>query len=180
MERYHYGPPMEDRKHCSRCGYPAQYNWSGFDVCGMGCYELLMLIKPAPRADLAFAISRMLGDSVQGVQDAMENIFKAGENIRIPATTYSRYYPASDTWVIELNRYHRDNLVSLLNAIGYPHGDAVEPFHVATGDWVGEIHNMLVNTDSNLTDHPNVTPKELRRAVEDWLKSKLCEIKEKL
>lgn len=176
MVRLHYRlPTMDNKKHCSRCGYPAQYNWSGFDVCGMGCYELLMLIKPAPRADLAFAISRILGDSVQGVQDAVENIFKAGENIRIPATTYSRYYPTYDTWVIELNRYHRDNLVSLLNAVGYPDGNAVEPFNFAnSGDWVGEIHNMLTRPDGavDAPDRPNRTPKELKQAVEDWLKSK--------
>ena len=105
----------------------------------------------------------------------MENIFKAGENVKIPATTYSRYYPASDTWVIELNRYHRDNLVCLLNAIGYPHGKPVEPFHVAnTGDWVGEIHNMLANIDPKLNgqEHPNHTVAEYRQLVEDWLKSK--------
>src|SRR5208282_4430905 len=170
MVRLHYCLPMQG-KNCVRCGYPAQYNWSGFDVCGMGCYELLMLIKPAPRADLVFAISRMLGDSVQGVQDAMENLFKAGENVKINASTFSRYYPASDTWVIELNRYHRDNLTSLFNAIGYPHGDAVEPFHVAnTGDWVGEIYNMLSNVAPIPGDlgHPNRTPKELKQAVEEW------------
>lgn len=171
---------MKDKKDCVRCGYPAQYNWSGFDVCGMGCYELLMLIKPAPRADLTFALNRILGDSVQGVQDAMENIFKAGENVRIPATTYSRYYPASDTWVIELNRYHRDNLVWLFNAIGYPYNQdgqaqAIEPFNFAnTGDWVGEIHNMLAKTDGILATsvHPNKTIEELKQNIADWLKSK--------
>jgi hypothetical protein len=164
---------MEDKKHCVRCGYPAQFNWSGFDVCGMGCYELLMLIKPAPRADLGFAISRMLGDSVQGVQDAIENIFKAGEHVKIPSMTYSRYYPASDTWVIELNRYHRDNLVWLLNAIGY--GEMIEPFNFAnTGDWVGEIHGMLPNVAPvpEKLCSPNKTSEELKQNIEAWLKSK--------
>jgi hypothetical protein len=67
--------------------------------------------------------SEDLGDSVQGVQDAIGNAIKDGESVRIPAVTYSRYYPATETWVIELNKYHRDNLIWLFNAIGYPGGN---------------------------------------------------------
>lgn len=49
----------------------------------------------------------------------------------------------AETWTITINRYQRDNLLWLLQACGYG-ASAIEPFHLAnTGDWIGEIHNML-------------------------------------
>lgn len=48
-----------------------------------------------------------------------------------------------EIWVMALNRYQRDNLLWLLQAMGYG-APAIEPLHLAhTGDWVGEIANML-------------------------------------
>ena len=165
-------------KQCQRCGYNAQFSWSGVNVCGSGCYEILMLQHATPNHDLLKdRIERLLGDSVQGIADCLGSIIKDKESIKIPATTYSRYYPDSETWVIELNRYHRDNLVWLFNVIGYPYGNAVEPFGLAnTGDWVGEVHNMLaapeVDADYNKDNHPNRTNNELKLAIEFWLKYK--------
>ena len=163
---------------CERCGYNAQFNWEGVNVCGMGCYEILMI----QRANLGpewtkISIQKLLGDSVQGVQDTLDNAIKEGESIKLPAVTYSRYYPKSDSWVIELNRYHRDNLIWLFNAIGYPHGNGVEPFTMAnSGDWVGEIPNMLSKPGKDCVleegDRPNRTIEELRTSVGFWLKYK--------
>src|SRR4051812_7232273 len=56
-------------------------------------------------------------------------------------------------WVLVLNQYQRDNILSLLNVVGYGgydpdakyfHAGPVEPFHLMnTGDWVGEVTQML-------------------------------------
>src|SRR5579884_2173715 len=44
-------------------------------------------------------------------------------------------------WDIRLNKYQRDNLISLIRIIGYPFGNGVEPFtYVNSGDWVGELY----------------------------------------
>lgn len=84
-----------------------------------------------------------------------------------------------ETWVLCLNRYERDNLLWLLNAIGYPYGKtAIEPFTLAnTGDWVGEITQMLMKMegdkktltiDSN--DRPNMSLDDLQTWVNRWVK----------
>lgn len=165
-------------KQCQRCGYNAQFNWSGLDVCGSGCYEILLLQLRTPNHDiLKDRIQRILGDSVQGVADCLGDIVKDEANVKIGAMNHSRYYPASETWVIELNRYHRDNLVWLFNAIDYPSGNGVEPFQFAnTGDWIGEVHNMLDapkdSPDFNKDNRPNKANEELKKDIEYWLKSK--------
>jgi hypothetical protein len=75
-----------------------------------------------------------------------------------------------EVWIIHLTRYHRDNLVRLLNAIGYPYylpGKYPEPSplidptlkHWNSGDWVGEIALKMARHDGSITidegDHPN-------------------------
>lgn len=75
-------------------------------------------------------------------------------------------------WHITLNEYQRANLLWLLcDVIGYgtPY---IEPFHLAnTGDWAGEIPNMLRRDHREPTEHrPNLPADELRRNVEHWLK----------
>lgn len=65
-------------------------------------------------------------------------------------------------WNITLNRYQRDNLLHLLRCCGYPAGneDTAPPFTIAnTGDWLGEIHNLLA---PGPTPEPNVN---LRKAL---------------
>ncbi len=69
-------------------------------------------------------------------------------------------------WKLTLDKYQRDNLLSLLNACGYPYGQGGPPFTVAnTGDWMGEITLMLADEDGSIiigkNDRPNATPKEL-------------------
>lgn len=84
-------------------------------------------------------------------------------------------------WVLTLNKYQRDNLLWLCAAIGYPspefvgEDNLVEPFHLAnTGDWVGEIANMLMEDGAIAMprpgDDPNMSIKELRKAVDYWRK----------
>jgi hypothetical protein len=84
-------------------------------------------------------------------------------------------------WNIRLNKYQRDNLLWLFSIIGYPYGEAgtlygqVEPFHLAnTGDWVGEIPNMLARPGGKILlddnkDHPNTSTQELRTNIERWV-----------
>ena len=79
-------------------------------------------------------------------------------------------------WTIRLNKYQRDNLVWLFNAIGYP-GSAdggVAPFTLAnTGDWVGEVPNMLAKPGKSAVldenDRPNKTMDDLRADIERWV-----------
>ena len=85
---------------------------------------------------------------------------------------------APEEWHLTLNRYQRDNLLWLINAIGWPSPEAatVEPFHLAhTGDWVGEIGWMLAEPGkSPVLDErarPNIAPEELRERVAAWLEA---------
>lgn len=69
-------------------------------------------------------------------------------------------------WSIPLDRYERDNLVSLLNAIAVG-GSSANPFSVAnTGDWVMQILFKLRRRDNiHITDeqdHPNRRPDDLQ------------------
>jgi len=57
-----------------------------------------------------------------------------------------------DAYLLILNRYQRDNLLTILKAImGHPPDGDFRNFEnwnrcfnaLNTGDWVGEIHNML-------------------------------------
>ncbi len=65
-----------------------------------------------------------------------------------------------ETWTLTLNRYQRDNLLLLLNAVGYPFGtEHMDPdlARYNTGDWVGEIVLMLAKTFQG-DDHMMTTP----------------------
>jgi hypothetical protein len=168
---------MEAKKYCMRCGYPAQIiNLNGIDACGQGCYEIIMITDPNKRSlysDIEFGIHKLLGDSVQGVQEALDNI--VGRTQYVKVNTYSRYYPEYETWVIELNKYQRDNLLWLFSTISGP--NAAEPFTMAnTGDWAGEIPYMLAKPgQSSLldeNDRPNRTIDDLKSYIESWVKSK--------
>jgi len=155
----------------------AQFNWSDMDVCGSGCYELLMLAKPETQGlDLELRLKRLIGYSNQALEDLLGKVVIPEEGVRIPAVTYSKYYPGSQTWVIELNKYHRDNLLWLFNVCGYPWGHGVDPFTFAnTGDWAGEIPNMLSKPGQNCLldqeDYPNKSIQELRNQINNWLKA---------
>lgn len=52
----------------------------------------------------------------------------------------------AEIWALSLNRYQRDNLLWLLNCVGWPAGnvqrrDGLNDYN--SGDWVGEIALML-------------------------------------
>lgn len=87
-------------------------------------------------------------------------------------------HPAN-IWTLTLNRYQRDNLLWLLNACGYQH-EAIEPFNLAhTGDWNGELVNMLGKNVGELwerksvytideNDHPNKSFEQLQADIDRW------------
>jgi hypothetical protein len=93
------------------------------------------------------------------------------------------YVPPETTpekWVIELNRYQRDNLLWLLLACwGWNEGGVIEPLNFAgTGDWVGEIPHLLMRPGRSspcldASDHPNWTHDQLREAIGYWLDQKI-------
>lgn len=109
------------------------------------------------------------------------------------------YDDESQRWIIQLNRYQRDNLLWLFTAIRGWYTDRWEsiwPFnHLNTGDWAGEIPNMLGRVDqptskhgtldpSDATqpyqtqlnkDHPNSTMQALREDVQGWMDQKIVE-----
>jgi hypothetical protein len=67
-------------------------------------------------------------------------------------------YTDNEDWIICLNRYERDNLLALINAIGFPwdpkHPDRVVPTDSTlhswnSGDWVGMIGYKLADTNGN-------------------------------
>jgi hypothetical protein len=83
-------------------------------------------------------------------------------------------------WVLVLNRYERDNLLWLLNLLGY--GKAgVEPFTIAnTGDWVGEIAMMLADPDDYSLDaeesgKPNLRTERVVNLLDSWVARKVRE-----
>lgn len=58
----------------------------------------------------------------------------------------NQYQPPPGTWVLVLSRYERDNLLHLLNAVGWPannpHADvALRTYN--SGDWVGMVAGKL-------------------------------------
>jgi hypothetical protein len=83
-------------------------------------------------------------------------------------------------WTLTLNKYQRDNLLWLINAVGWPYTpgkvESIGPFGLAnTGDWIGEIGWMLKDDDDMLpvldeADRPNRSLEELRRLVESLWK----------
>lgn len=76
------------------------------------------------------------------------------------------------TWIIRLNRYERDNLLLLLNIIGY--GDkGLSPFNrLNNGDWVGQIALKLERRDGSITideeDHPNTSYEQIKDATKQY------------
>lgn len=95
------------------------------------------------------------------------------------------YDKVKNEWVLVLSKYHRDNLLWLLNACGYPAIEAVkstgsvsktqaiEPFTLAnTGDWLGEMCLMLMGPSQwpGIVDgdRPNKTFEQLRADAEAW------------
>lgn len=162
---------------CERCGYMAQFCWSGINVCGQGCFELENLKRgKIPDKDLDGYLKTLISSSIQETNDLLKKPIHPEDGIKINAVLYSRYYPTFNRWVIELNEYHRNNLLWLLNAIGYPNHLKVEPFDCAnTGDWVGEIACMLSKPNQepvlDMLDYPNISLEDLKRKIELWLKN---------
>lgn len=82
-----------------------------------------------------------------------------------------------EMWSIHLNEYQRNNLLWLLGICGYGNGvDVVEPFdHANTGDWLGEISNMLVREDGEYlgpNDSPNISVDDLKISMKYWFETK--------
>ena len=73
-------------------------------------------------------------------------------------------------WPMVLNKYQRDNLLTLLRMMcGWSREDLVDPFtFMNTGDWCGEIRNMLEEGPKELK--PNIPIKQIRDSVEKWKK----------
>lgn len=76
-------------------------------------------------------------------------------------------------WNLTLDRYERDNLLALLNALGYPYPraeriDALAPLN--NGDWVGQIALKLMRTDGSYVidseDRPNVPLAFLKERID--------------
>lgn len=78
-----------------------------------------------------------------------------------------------ETWTLTLNRYQRDNLLWLLNRIGYPYNNEWRDPELArlnSGDWVGELVLSLAKVERwedgrpvtvmviDENDHPNGKP----------------------
>lgn len=89
----------------------------------------------------------------------------------------------TDYFLLDLDRYQRDNLVWLLKAVGYPAPSdpeapkCVDPFGFAnTGDWVGQIASQLDCHKGVGT--PLMTEDELRSQVAGWLEHKKEEAEE--
>jgi hypothetical protein len=79
---------------------------------------------------------------------------------------------AERQWHLTLNEYQRANLLWLLcDLVGYGRS-GVEPFTYAnTGDWAGEIPNMLRDDHRVDTEHkPNVSVEDIQRRVEAFRK----------
>lgn len=92
-----------------------------------------------------------------------------------PAPSWERsvttWLPDQSGWGLRLNRYQRDNLLLLLNAIGYPAGPSwpnphIDPAlaHWNTGDWVGEIALMLARTDGSIVIDARDLPNPVHKA----------------
>lgn len=106
-------------------------------------------------------------------EDFLEKV-KKGE--LVPQKAYAELVKGVQprTWGLHLNEYQRDNLVWLLQAVGYPYGKGVEPFTYAnTGDWVGELALQL-NCELGV-GRPNVSLDALRESVSSYIST--CERK---
>lgn len=83
-----------------------------------------------------------------------------------------------EAWTIRLNGYQRNNLLWLLGICGHLNNgvEVVEPFnHANTGDWLGEISNMLVRDNGEYLgpkDAPNSSVEELKKYIEIWFDTK--------
>src|SRR5438552_3593266 len=113
------------------------------------------------------------------------------------------YDEQHQVWVLVLNTYQRDNLLWLLNMIGYGKPEntliapndpnwTITPFHLLnTGDWVGEVAQKLGEFDSERPGlykeerdalgkrkarNPNKTAKELMHDFKAWLDHKLLDM----
>ena len=78
-------------------------------------------------------------------------------------------------WIVELNEYQRDNLLQLLNWIGWPWSEGMEPLTLLyTGDWVGEIGEQLTGPkcerviDENKC-RINATRVYMQQRFENWV-----------
>lgn len=65
-----------------------------------------------------------------------------------------------EVWTLTLSRYQRDNLLLLLNAVGYPFGNEHHDLRLDeynSGDWVGEIALMLAKVSYEASAVPSYT-----------------------
>lgn len=86
--------------------------------------------------------------------------------------------PSGPVWTLQLNEYQRNNLLFLLNCVGYPDDERliVEPMNLLnTGDWLGEVVQKLENPGSERDLHrgmvahrANVTRDELKTRIAMW------------
>ena len=115
--------------------------------------------------------NRLLGEDIRLLVKSMKEL-NSEEVEEVGKQTYSKCYNIKDKeWHLVLNRYQRDNLVSLMNAIGYSVKDkSIKPFIVFnTGDWVGEFTSMLRRIDGSYTidekDSPNISREGILESI---------------
>lgn len=67
-----------------------------------------------------------------------------------------------EEWMLKLDKYQRDNLLMLLQAV-----HEIEPFTAANnGDWVGEITWMISDSGKlEKGDHPNASLEDLQNGA---------------
>jgi hypothetical protein len=78
------------------------------------------------------------------------------------------------SWKTTFSKYERDNLLFLLNMIGYPYTEAVEPFNLLNnGDWLGQIVQKLKGPNGEIVIGPNdycnaVSKSYLKESIQKW------------
>jgi hypothetical protein len=97
-----------------------------------------------------------------------------GDGVNCSTCRNARYDDTNTIWHLNLSKYHRDNLVLLLELIGYPwdKNPGVPPFHIMnTGDWVGELWlDLQYPKGKEKPEQANTSVARVKQEIEHWLK----------
>jgi hypothetical protein len=79
---------------------------------------------------------------------------------------------SQELWNLKLNEYQRDNLLFVLNLIGYGDKPMWPVCVLNNGDWVGEIAQMLRDSDGSIVaKHPNMDRAWIQHSIDLWVAS---------
>ena len=98
--------------------------------------------------------------------EEMELVLDALDDSKHPFCFCDGSYKPDAVWMLNLNKYQRDNLMALLETMGVNHKPHMALYGLNSGDWAQELYFMLKENGEDVPTSPNMTADQQHDAVD--------------